>query len=35
VVDGDGKIAAIHTGFEGEASVKKYIAEIERLLAKR
>jgi thiol-disulfide isomerase/thioredoxin len=35
LVDGEGKIAAIHAGFEGEATVKKYIAEIERLLAKR
>ncbi len=35
LVDGDGRIAAIHSGFEGEATVKKYIAEIERLLAKR
>ena len=35
LVDGDGRIAAIHSGFEGEATMKKYIAEIERLLAKR
>jgi cytochrome c biogenesis protein CcmG/thiol:disulfide interchange protein DsbE len=33
ILDANGKVAAIHSGFGGEATKREYIAEIERLLA--
>ena len=33
ILDANGKVAAIHSGFGGDATKREYIAEIERLLA--
>jgi thiol-disulfide isomerase/thioredoxin len=34
VLDGDGRVRFVHNGFQGEATRKQYIQEIEKLLAK-
>jgi thiol-disulfide isomerase/thioredoxin len=34
ILDGEGRVRFVHTGFHGEATRKQYIQEIEQLLAK-
>ena len=34
VLDGDGRVRFVHNGFQGEATRKQYIQEIEKLLVK-